>query len=309
MNTDRLRHSIGGFVRRMQISQHRLWVMVEGIGDRPFYDAIVQSRAQLAASLPYVCISSDVIQGRADGKQAVLGFYRYMRHRNLLNHDFKGHTKIFCAILDKDLDDVFNRKARSLHVLYLEYYNIENYLFRYGNIRLAAQFASGLDSASLARRVPIENQTWCEAAMLAYVDWTAFSLLAKKRSVPNMSGIGRDKSPIHVEPYGPVDRVRLGTLSTSAALSLGWSLAHFERQLNLERSRLVILTKKAEGDRVFNGKWYTHFLISDIQSVASGRQFEKKALSEKLRACLMTTLDFASEWATSLSDRLVLLIA
>jgi hypothetical protein len=99
-------YSASGFLRRMQMSNKEVWVLVEGPLDRCFYDRLCRANEGILNDRFAVGVPSDLIQLEADGKQNLLNLYRYLRKRHALRSDLCGKRTVVLFMLDKDIDDL-----------------------------------------------------------------------------------------------------------------------------------------------------------------------------------------------------------
>src|SRR5258708_14614989 len=117
------------------MSSHALWLLVEGPIDRAVYSKICAHNTDLTSVDCRIIISKELPGFQGEGKRVLLDYYRYLRSRNSLFNTLSGKRTAILVFLDKDVDDRRRTLARSDHVRYTEWYSLENYLFREGNIQ------------------------------------------------------------------------------------------------------------------------------------------------------------------------------
>ena len=78
---ERLTHSKAGFLRKMQMSEHRVWILVEGIFDRPFYGQLCDKNKSLRNERYTIALAKELPGFSGDGKQNLMSIYRYLSRR------------------------------------------------------------------------------------------------------------------------------------------------------------------------------------------------------------------------------------
>src|SRR5262249_11363245 len=149
IDMSRLRRSVNGYLRSMQMSSHALFVFVEGKSSDPyFYGKICHSAMSQSGKTYCICRAAE-LPGSTGGKQAVLGFFQYLRNRGSLLDDFKGKKTAMLFFVDKDIADFLHRRLRSEYLCYTAYYNVENYIFRHGDLAEGGALASSMEHRQL----------------------------------------------------------------------------------------------------------------------------------------------------------------
>lgn len=77
----------------MQMSDTSIFVFVEGRQDRYVYSRLVEAECR-GRGIAHKIVCADEIESTSGGKQAVLGFFSYLRKRSSLIDDFKGKTTL-----------------------------------------------------------------------------------------------------------------------------------------------------------------------------------------------------------------------
>ena len=291
----RLAHSPGGFLRSMQVSRYRLWVMVEGPIDRTLYDSICGKNAN-ACRVGYRVILAQEIPGyRGNGKQALLVYYRYLRRRGALLSDLGGKKTGVLFILDKDIDDLLRRRARSSHVLYTEWYSAENYLFRFGDLCVALRMAAHLDAESVANRLNTTPQDWARKAAHSWKEWITYCVFVRRHKL-TLTNYG-SSSQFHQGPYEPLDSARHSAALANLRSQLGLAPTQFDPLYRVTIRFVDRMFARNRFDRLFNGKWYKQFLVVDARHAAAGRQYPEKALADRILSTLLSTMDYSAPWS------------
>jgi hypothetical protein len=297
----RLKHSAAGFARGLQISRNQIWIVVEGLIDRAFYSGICEQNNGLRAYTHDIALSQELPGAITSGKRQAMIFYRYLRRRKLLSSDLGGKKSCVLFFLDKDLDDVLRTAARTSHVVYTEFYTVENYLFRFGNLRKAVVAAASLDNASVSAVVPEDQLTWARRVAASWKEWIVFSYFVMKHKL-NAPSYGSNSSPIHLGAYGLLDGPRYAVQIARLETLLGVSHAEFIRLYESVTRKVEELLAQDSFDSVFNGKWYKWFLVVDARNASGGRKMNEHAVGNRLHAALFTTLDFSQPWSKRFGD-------
>ena len=292
----RLCHSARGFLRQMQMSGYELWIFVEGPFDRSFYGRLCNTNEQLKKVCYTVALAREAPGFSGDGKQALLGIYRYLRAVDGLTSTLDGKSTCILFMLDKDVDDLERTRARSPHVVYTEYYSTENYLFRFGDLSAALSAAAGLDVRSVTAQVGLDPRSWTRSAAENWRAWVEYCLLMKRLRIPGAANYRLKTSHIHNGPYGASDKREKEALLAKACQICGLPTPAFDRARDSVAKCVRRLYSLGKHDVVFNGKWYKKFLAEDAKIAAGFRQYFRAKLEDRLPACLLVTLHFSDSW-------------
>jgi len=294
---NRLAHSRPGFIRAMQISQHRLWVLVEGPRDRPFY-ANICNRNHEARRASYEIALARELPGftGGNGKDALLALYRDLGTAGHLRTVLHGKVTAVLFVLDKDIDDLENRTEQSEHVLYTQYLCVENYLFRFGDLVQSLAAAASLDTASVMARVGANSIQWTARAAEHWRPWVEYCLLVRLCKIRECRNFGCDSSCFHSTAYSPLDTARQHHHLNRAQQRAGMQGPHFVEAQRRAAQCAGSFYSNDQHDAIFNGKWYGKFLAEDASIAAGGRQYHQRELPERVCECLLTTLDFSQTW-------------
>lgn len=288
------------------MSKHQIWVLVEGPFDRSFYDKLCHANPYISRLGFNVSTLSDMTELAADGKQSLLVFYRYLRGRSALQSVLANKKTCVLFMMDKDVDDIDGRKARSTHVIYTEYHSVENYAVRFGNIGAAISSAALLDLSSVLDRVGRDSLAWTSRAAQNWRPWVEYCLLVKKLKLSNTPSYAVHRSLMHRGAYVQLDEPAAQRLFERARQLSGQTPSEFETNLVRIRRCVAKLYSARRHDLVFKGKWYAHFLVEDAVTIAGTRRFARSHLDERIFACLVATLDFKGTWTSHLHQALML---
>ena len=214
------------------------------------------------------------------------------------HEDERAHqTTVSLFFLDKDIDDVLGRRARSEHVVYTEHYSVENYLFLHGDLVQCLVAASTLDHATAVGQVGNDSRAWAHAAADNWKEWIVYCLFVRLQDVQNAPNYSVTRSLLHGAPYSPVtagDKTRLLSLARGR---LGMAQGGFDQAYERIERRVDRLRRQGRYDSVFPGKWYFGFLIADAKAAAVGRRIREHHLAPSLTSCLVLGLDYRGQWA------------
>lgn len=291
---NRLVRAPRGFIRALQMSRVRLNVFVEGELDSYFYGQICQQ--ELVGPFVYRIIRSDQLATPGSGKSHMLRLFCSMRRRGLLLLDFKGHKSAALFFVDKDVDDLHRTIKRSAHLVYTQYYEVENYVFKHGKLISAISAACLKDTSDVERLILMPDE-WPRRAAILWADWLKLCVagcLLQADGVCNYSA----PSLVNSGPSRPVDpalyRVVFGRLEAASNYSAAVFGMKFAR-LTAKIDRLYRLDRQ---DVIFKGKWYRNLLSDELRSSGIATGASLKALPDRLTGHLLQSLDFREEWAS-----------
>jgi hypothetical protein len=297
----RLRHSPRGFIRSLQLSKTDLFAFVEGWSDRFFYDRICAKSCE-GSDLTFEVRTAQELPDQTGGKAALLSFFSYLRRRRLLLHEFKGKKSAVIFLLDKDIDDVLGTRKRSRHVIYTEYFQLENYLIRHAEIAEIAAAAASLDVHSV-RSIIGDQRQWMQKAATEWKQWVSICITARILQA-NCRCTYSLHSQINDGPYSGVVAADLALLTTELQTASGLPAAKLDRWLERTRRRIDRIYAAGRYDNVFKGKWYAHFLAEDIRRAAVGRAYNANGLGERIFSAAAAKLNFGEAWVLHFRDRL-----
>lgn len=302
---NRLQYSFLAFLRRMQMSKHALFVFVEGYTDRYIYSMLVDSVCK--GKITYNVVTSYELDHVSGGKDKLLNFFDFLKIRKSLTNSFKKKRTIACFFFDKDVDDVIRKLRHSKNLIYTRYFQLENYLYMYGDICKATAIAAALDINSVTQYFK-KHPNWRKNAATCWKDWIVFCLFSLLHTAKPICNYGQHESPINDRAYDVVNKSKYKNyLSRLKSLSCCDNLK-FQQKFK----RVTTLVNKSytneEFDSLFKGKWYICFLIEDIRKLASKRQCSFSGLEERLLNNLSSTLDFNDRWTEDFKIPLINLL-
>ncbi len=291
---DRLRHSYAGYLRLMQQSSIDLFVFVEGKQSDPYF------YASICASIPDLHVRYEIyiarqLPGATGGKQALLNFFSFLRQRKALVSSLRGKTTTSIFILDKDLDDLQRKKKRSQHVVYTEYYDVQNYIFMHGNLLTGSASAASVDPARLSAEL-CDAPRWCLRIARLWREWLSLCLCVLEENISCEANY-RVVSRVQKRPCGPTDARRYATLTRDVARRCGLPVALFRQRLSATTRKVEKYFARGQHHRIFKGKWFATVLADDVDRIMAGRPYDNSRLASRLTGSVAATLDFTEPWA------------
>lgn len=295
----RLVHSNLGYIRSLQISKHNLFVFVEGQNNDPyFYDKLCKSVCA-SKDINYIIHEARQLPGDTGGKNKLLTFFEYLNENSLLVIDFLGKKKTFVFFIDKDIDDFLGRQINSRHIIYTKYYTIENHLFADGDLLEAIAAAASL-SENLVFDILGDYESWRKNTASAWKDWIKISLFARKYDIScdcNFKTQSKINKPLYKNSIDKKEYLKYLDLFQKRT---GFSDDVFQQKFSEVSFLVDELFNKGEFDLLFQGKWYSYFMVEEIKTLKSN----VNGLHGKLESTLLITLDFRKPWANHFAEPL-----
>ena len=291
---NRLRHSYAGYIRLMQQSSAKLFIFVEGKQSDPyFYACICESIPDLHT--PYEICQARQIPGATGGKQALLNFFSFLRQRKALVSSLEGQKTTCIFFPDKDVDDLKRKKKRSPHVIYTEYYDVQNYIFMHGNILTGAASTGSIDPAILNSELS-DASRWCMRMAQLWREWISLCLYILEENI-NCEANYKVASPVQTRPCGATDANLHANLIRKLARKLRIPVAVFRQRLATTTRKVDRYYACSQHHRIFKGKWFATVLSDDINRIMAGRPYDSNSLASSLTSSVAATLDFTEPWA------------
>jgi len=292
----RLNHSNSGYLRSMQVSEVNLFVFVEGKECDPyFYGKICQTTR--IDKIKYEIVTANQINCESGGKKVLLDYFMYLRKKKGLITNFKGKKTGCVFFVDKDIDDIKRKLKRSIHVVYTQYYDVQNYIYKYGDLVNGASAAASIDPNKIEKYFKYSSE-WCKQVAKNWFDWVVLCYFISNSGLTNCPNY-RIHSSIQTRMCGTTDKNKYDLLIIDLASKMVISKEELTKRLVNASIRVSKYYSQDEHHRIFKGKWFSEILSDDIKQITK-TNFEEKSLSKKLPNVIVATLDFSESWADHL---------
>ena len=290
----RLLHSFKGYLRSMQLSSTDLFVFVEGKQSDPyFYARICETVPGLDSR--YEIRLAQQLPDSAGGKQTLLGFFTFLRKRKELVSSLGGQRTICIFFVDKDVDDLQRKKKRSPHLVYTEYYDVQNYIFLHGDLLTGTASAASVDPARLS--VQLSNASeWCLRAAKLWREWISICLRMLEDGISCEANY-RVASRVQARPSGPTDAKLYATLTHTIAHRASLPVAVLRQQLTTTTEKVDRYFSQSLHHRIFKGKWFALILADELDRIMAGQPYDNNGFAKRLPSSIAATLDFREPWA------------
>jgi hypothetical protein len=280
----------------MQMSQRTtFFVFVEGFDVDPyFYGQLCEQVFGIAGRTYEIVGAWRLAEG--GGKTALMQFHNYLATTGKLIGDFQGKMSAALFFLDKDIDDVLHSTVFSDHIVYTEYYSVENYLFIHGALARAAAAASSIEERELAARIG-NGKAWCRAKAELWKDWVVFCVIVQKYGLSHQCNYKVGASIINQPIDTPADAATVAQYRQQLEARSGMAPRRFDKAYVAVVRLVTAMYARGEHDKLFKGKWYLRFLVKEVVDLAAGRHFSAHAISNSLQAALCSTMDVSHAWA------------
>ncbi|MHB8067555.1 MAG: hypothetical protein ACYDIC_06605 [Desulfobaccales bacterium] len=293
----RLRFSWKAYLRSLQMSRHQLIVFVEGKECDPYFFGKLCETVCKPLKISYQVRLAHELPAKSGGKTALIEFYRLLRRSSSLVSQLGQKRTGVIFFLDKDIDDLLHCKCRSEHVIYTEYFDVQNHIFRASDFHEGLASAASIDPA-IIRSHSMFSGNWCRRAALRWKEWIKLCVFTQKykvRSACNYRVTSRINHPLN----GPLDPTRQTPTLAALSSAFSGSMPEFARAMSVVSEYIDRLFEKGLQDRVFKGKWYATLAELDIRDAFSGRSFAADGMAKRLPCALSIMLDFSAPWAST----------
>jgi hypothetical protein len=232
--------------------------------------------------------------GGGGGKNVLTHFFEYLRdNASLLDHS-QPDAKLVMFYMDKDVDDFLGKLRISDHVVYTQYYGIENHLFAEGDLISSIATAGSIDVNLVRPRIPAPLG-WRAQAAQYWREWVALCLLARKLMMPQPVSYAAPQSGINSPPDSAVDQVALAAHVAQMKAQSRLAAADFDRKLAATYRLVEAIYRRPQHDLLFKGKWYVVFVLCEL-GTASGGVYDTNGAAGRLIGSLIATVNFSGQW-------------
>lgn len=302
----RLTHSFKSYLRSMQMSRHKLFVFVEGIKTDPYFYGKISQSVCNHEGISYDLCCARQLSSNGGGKQVLLSFFDYLKHKSALLHSFKGKTTAIIFFLDKDIDDLLQKKRRSDHIVYTLYYDVHNHVYAETDLAEAAGASASIDPSRLQNHFN-DSPTLLREMANKWREWVKLCLFSSKKRVSCQSNY-RVPSQINKRINGNVDQSTYNTHLTDIQNRLSLSTKQFNRAFGRVSSLVDDIYTNDEHHLIFKGKWYTNLIADEIRNSTASTSMDTSGLETRLAASAISKVDFERAWADHFKEPMKKLI-
>lgn len=272
------------------MSSTEVFCLVEGVAnDRYVYSQLttpVFKKSGIRAEYPAAnLLSSDGTHG---GKGLLLKFYDFLRAGRLLSSSVQGKKTTFVFLLDKDVDDMIGNVRRSKHVFYTEHYDIQNYLFLYGDVLNSAAAGASIPVDSVAQTLGASS-AWLYGCMMTWKEWVTMCLFLKVNNI-SLAGYGLS-SQVNFKEYGKTEQPLLEKYKNLAFRKSGLDRATFDARYSAVEGAVREIYATGNAGRIFKGKWFLHWLENHLET-----KHQTKVGHKQLASILSSNVDWNGDW-------------
>ncbi|MER6359858.1 hypothetical protein [Kitasatospora sp. NPDC001527] len=285
----------------MQMSSIEFFAFVEGVNVDGFVHGMNCDRALAAMHVSYRVSPADQLPGDGGGKTRLSSYFEFLKENSALANEFKGKKTVVAFFMDKDLDDRIGRSIASDHVLYTDFYDVENHVFHEGDVARAVAAACSLPP-NWCREEFGDKGSWQELAARLWCDWVRLCYASQMLGVSKESNYGRP-SPLNPVPHGPSDEIITAQFEAKSHAAARKATGGSCNSWHMRRNDVNTAYDTGRWDEVFKGKWYGPILASHILARSPNR-VDKMHLAASLVKQVAATMNFDSPWAISTQGRL-----
>ncbi len=283
-------------LRAMQMSSIEIFAFVESPKHDPYFYGKLCEISLSSTGLYYKIMTAYDIPNSCEGKTSLLDLFRYLSDRNSLIDNFKGKKTGIIFFLDKDIDDITNKKIESNHVIYTYFYCIENHLIENGDLKEGCAMATAMDPQVVSRS--IGNQVaWLHDTAQKWKEWVKICVFAKTILSEKCPYNYDRPSQINNPLTGSVDRSKydlaIAALKNASGFPEDLFSIEYEKVSNLVDS----FYQKGEQGKLFKGNWHEYFLDDHLKRLSEETSGRKPGLGQTIFHCMAGTLDFKAAWA------------
>lgn len=293
--TSRVHHSFAGMRRLMLLSQHGVFLFVEGRDLDPDVYSRICGAVCKEARRDYEIVIADRIAGGGGGKNILTHFFEYLRDSGSLIDRSQTPAKIAMFYLDKDADEFFRKLRSSDHIVYTKHYDIESHLFAEGDLVSSIATAGSVDIELVRAQLP-DPARWRSQAALQWREWVALCLLARKLMLRGQASYSAYTSALNNPADAPSDPAILAAHLAQMQAHCRLTPAEFHRKVASAYRLVDAVYARTQQYLLFKGKWYSVFAILLLERLSRGL-YNRHGAAERLVGSLIASTDFSGRWA------------
>ena len=297
----RLRRKPDSQAKALKISERKVFGICEGRSFDPYVYSELMKRAFPTSEQFFQINRVEEIAGLS-GKKGIMQLLQELRSRKALATEFKG--KNFCCVffMDKDIDDICNKRFKSSAVFYTDAYDLEGQLYRDSNLHRAV--AVGLQAE--LDLVPTDYQNaakWISDRAFNWHQWLILCIFSEIHQVDAGCSFGRT-SVINQFLIGPTDHSRYLAFKNSLKVKSGLSAVEFDQEFQVIENLYEDLIRRGVLWTVFKGKWLEAILEAELKSKLQGKLVNFNGLGARVSTAVLGHFDAQSLWARKMITRL-----
>lgn len=190
----------------------------------------------------------------SEGKPGLVNAFQYFFDNDRLSGKSgdQTYTVVFC--MDKDIDDFLNRKIDSKHVIYTEYFQVENHLIAESDFVEALASTLSISSDDLPTLL-IENPAqWLKSLAVIWKQWIAMCITCAK--LGQQQANYKRPSQINDGYLGPVVEEKVDEYLQQVSQREGVTLQECRAMFADSLQHVDTLFSSDAYNNVFRGKWY-----------------------------------------------------
>lgn len=286
-------HSFAGMRRYMQMSATRVFLFVEGRDVDPYVYSKICAPICTASVMSYEIVIADRLGSNGGGKAVLMQFFEYLQNVGSLIDRAQAAAKLSMFYLDKDIEDILHTRTSSAHVVYTEYYCIENHLVAEGDLVSSLAIGGSLDLATVQSRVP-NAALWRSNAATQWREWVALCMMAMKLSLSHPASYARVSS-INVPADAATDPALQAACVRGMEARSGLAPADFQKALSACYRFVDAINRRGNHDLLFKGKWYLQFVLRQLEAI--NPHYNQNGALERFVGSLIATTDFNGPWS------------
>lgn len=304
----RLLHlDLQSWVRSLQMSEHTLYVVVEGReSDRYFYGKLARLVCARRGISHWTVLPTEIPTGKSGkawkGKSALIKMHELLRLDGALSSNLGGKRTVIVFCADKDVDELLRggRVVRSSHFIYTKFYDVEAHIVASGDVVGAAAASASIDEHELAALIP-NAANWRQSCADLWKEWIKICILCERYEAKGIANY-HNESKINVPTHGPVDAGKVDEYLERLKTSLSLTEEVFAKAYAIICRFVDKLYEEGRCLEVFKGKWFVNFMEHALTQ--RGIEFTKPRLHAGMIGAISHSLDPSQDWALHFTTKL-----
>jgi len=294
----RLNHSREALLKSIKISEKEIFLFVEGKKvDPAFYDRLLDRNIN---TQNYRIFRSYEIKGaeQSGGKKVLLSFFNFVKNKSSISGVFGDNPFTILFHLDKDIDDLLNNTIDSDNIIYTDYYSVENYLYKYGDLEKAL-LASTYCEIDRIQELFGDIRKWIGSKVKHWIPWVTLCIFSQKYKLDCGCGYSRP-SVINNNYYEEINDEKYEEFLNRLEAEFEGSEDEFLKELEAIKQMVIDYYESDSFDLIFKGDWYRNILSEYLKNNGKVSIINHNSIGKKLESNLLMTLDFEDKWTKNL---------